>query len=56
MKTCPSCGSPLMRIEYYGEVLVGCIECNRWGRSGDKKSQERSAKGEGIRGTSWLGK
>ena len=37
MKTCPSCGSPLMRIDYYGEVLVGCVECNRWGRSGDKK-------------------
>jgi hypothetical protein len=24
-------------IDYYGEVLVGCINCNRWGKPGDKK-------------------
>jgi hypothetical protein len=23
-------------IDYYGERLIGCIECNRWGRRGDK--------------------
>jgi hypothetical protein len=28
---------PLMRIDYYGEVLIGCIDCNRWGYPGDKK-------------------
>jgi hypothetical protein len=34
---CPHCGSPLMKIDRYGEVLIGCIDCNRWGHSGDKK-------------------
>jgi hypothetical protein len=33
---CPHCQRPLTEIDYYGEVLVGCIECNRWGRPGDK--------------------
>ena len=36
-KVCPHCGSPLMKIDHYGEVLIGCIDCNRWGRPGDKK-------------------
>jgi len=26
----PLLQSSLMKIEYYGEVLVGCNECNRW--------------------------
>jgi hypothetical protein len=26
-----------MQIDYYGEVLVGCIHCNRWGHPGDDK-------------------
>jgi hypothetical protein len=26
-----------MRIDHYGDVLAGCIDCNRWGRPGDKK-------------------
>ena len=34
---CPSCGFPLMKIDRYGEMLIGCIDCNRWGRPGDKK-------------------
>jgi hypothetical protein len=33
---CPYCHAPLIEIDYYGEVLVGCIECNHWGRPGDK--------------------
>jgi hypothetical protein len=33
---CPHCRRPLIKIDYYGELLVGCIECNRWGRAGDK--------------------
>jgi hypothetical protein len=33
---CPYCRRQLMQIDYYGEVLVGCIDCNRWGRPGDK--------------------
>jgi hypothetical protein len=32
---CPYCRRPLTESDY-GEVLVGCIECNRWGRPGDK--------------------
>ena len=23
-------------VDYYGELLVGCIECNRWGNPGDE--------------------
>jgi hypothetical protein len=34
---CSYCHRPLTEIDYYGEVLVGCIECNRWGRPGDKR-------------------
>jgi hypothetical protein len=33
---CPRCRRPFIKIDYYGELLVGCIECNRWGRPGDK--------------------
>jgi hypothetical protein len=29
---CPYCHSPLTEIDYYGEVLVGYVECNRWGK------------------------
>ena len=36
-KTCRYCNGPLMRVDYYGEVLIGCIDCNRWGYPGDKK-------------------
>jgi hypothetical protein len=35
--TCPNCQRPLTEIDYYGEPLVGCINYNRWGKSGDKK-------------------
>jgi len=33
--TCPHCHRPLIEIDYYGERLIGCIECNRWGRPED---------------------
>ena len=33
---CPHCQRPLTEIDYYGELLVGCIECNRWGKPGDE--------------------
>ena len=36
-KDCHDCNRPLMRIDHYGEVLIGCVYCNRWGRPGDKK-------------------
>ena len=31
-KVCPTCNSPLTRIDHYGEILVGCVDC-----TGDKK-------------------
>jgi hypothetical protein len=34
---CPYCHRSLTEIDYYGELLVGCVECNRWGRPGDKR-------------------
>ena len=37
MRNCPYCDRPLTKIDRYGEVLIGCIDCNRWGRRGDKK-------------------
>jgi len=33
---CPYCQGPLSEIDYYGERLVGCLECNRWGKPGDE--------------------
>ena len=30
-------GPDVMQIDHYGEVLVGCIDCNRWGHPGDDK-------------------
>jgi hypothetical protein len=38
LKTCPECQSPLIEIDYYRERLIGCIDCNRWGGRGDKRS------------------
>jgi hypothetical protein len=26
-----------MEIDHYGEMLAGCINCNRWGHHGDDK-------------------
>jgi hypothetical protein len=34
---CRYCSCQLVKIDYYGEVLIGCIECNRWGHLGGKK-------------------
>jgi hypothetical protein len=36
-KVCRYCNRPLMRIDHYGEELIGCIDCNHWGYPGDKK-------------------
>jgi len=35
MKHWPDCHRPLIDIDHYGERLIGCLECNRWGRPGD---------------------
>jgi hypothetical protein len=32
--TCPRCHGPLIEIDHYGERLIGCIDCNRWGWEG----------------------
>jgi hypothetical protein len=32
---CPHCHRCLIEIDYYGERLIGCIQCNVWARSGD---------------------
>jgi hypothetical protein len=34
--TCPHCHRPLIEIDHYGERLIGCIECNRWGWRGSE--------------------
>jgi hypothetical protein len=26
-----------MKIDHYGQMLVGCLNCNRWGHPGDDK-------------------
>jgi hypothetical protein len=31
---CSQCNGPLTEVDFYGERLVGCIECNRWTRDG----------------------
>jgi hypothetical protein len=36
-KTCRYCNRPLMRIDHNGEMLIGCIDCNRWGHPDNKK-------------------
>ena len=36
-KVCRYCNRPLTKIDRYGEVLIGCIDCNRWGHPGDKE-------------------
>ena len=33
---CPYRQRPLTEIDYYGELLIGCIDCNRWGKPGDE--------------------
>ena len=37
MGICEQCGELLIEIDLYGERLTGCVECNRWGRIGDKQ-------------------
>jgi hypothetical protein len=36
MVYCPHCRRALIQIDYYGEVLVGCVDCNRWGKPHDE--------------------
>jgi len=33
--TCRYCHRTLIEIDHYGERLIGCLECNRWGRPED---------------------
>jgi hypothetical protein len=32
---CDQCQQPLIEIDLYGERLIGCVLCNKWGRPGD---------------------
>ena len=50
---CPYGNGPLMEIDHYGEVLVGCIDCNRWGHPGDDKliMELMDSDVEALRGT-----
>jgi hypothetical protein len=27
---CPQCEDHLVEIDYYGDILAGCFECNLW--------------------------
>jgi hypothetical protein len=36
--TCHHCHRPLLQIDHYGERLIGCIECNRWGWPGSSNA------------------
>jgi len=29
-----------MKIDHYGEMLIGCIDCNRWGPGDDRLTME----------------
>ena len=31
---CSQCSAQLTEIDFYGERMVGCIDCNRWTRDG----------------------
>jgi hypothetical protein len=33
---CAECNRPLIEIDHYGERLIGCVRCNRWGWQQDK--------------------
>jgi hypothetical protein len=32
--TCDACSRPLVRIDAWGELLDGCLHCNRWTSAG----------------------
>ena len=36
-KKCAYCTHALIEIDYYKEMLVGCLDRNRWGRPADKR-------------------
>jgi hypothetical protein len=36
-KHCSHCHGRLIEIDYYGQRMIGCIECNRWGWPHDER-------------------
>jgi hypothetical protein len=36
LNVCDQCQEPLIEIDRYGERLIGCVACNRWGWPEDK--------------------
>jgi hypothetical protein len=45
------CNRPLMKIDRYGEVLIGCIDCNRWGHPGGTDRATTPTIKKGVRPT-----
>ena len=41
--TCLHCGSSLIHVDRYGDLLIGCVDCNRWGTPGDGERSIRLA-------------
>jgi hypothetical protein len=31
LNVCDQCQEPLIEIDRYGERLIGCVACNKWG-------------------------
>ena len=51
--TCDECHRPLMRIDFYGERLEGCLSCNLWTVAGGARLWRKlpEADIEALRGT-----
>jgi hypothetical protein len=37
LKHCSHCHGRLIEIDYYGQRILGCIECNCWGWPNDER-------------------
>jgi hypothetical protein len=37
LSNCDRCKRPLIEIDHFGESLIGCIDCNRWGWCGSRR-------------------
>ncbi len=47
-RTCPRCDSSLVEIDCYGDRLVGCLDCNRWGRPDEDDDLPMQMEGDDI--------
>jgi hypothetical protein len=46
--TCLHCGRSLIHINSYGDLLIGCVDCNRWGAPGNDDRSIRLAEADII--------